>query len=84
MNMRDMDSMERMETWMALETAARYGHYIDAMMDAKLHLDDTGVALDSMMMHREETMRRNLAKAASMLGLALVDKTVLAEGEVQP
>jgi hypothetical protein len=37
-----------------------------------------------MLTFHESHLTDDLAKIASMLGLALVDKAVLAEGEVQP
>lgn len=84
MNMREMDSMERMKFWNMLETATRYAHGIDTLMDAKMYADESKDMLVRMIASRETILRSKLAQIASMLGLALVDKTVVEEGEVQP
>jgi len=84
MNMREMDSMERIKLWNTLETATRYAHNIDALMDAVLYADESKEMLVRMIASRETILRSKLAQIASMLGLALVDKAVVAEGEVQP
>lgn len=82
MNMREMDSMERMKFWHMLETATRYAHGIDTLMDAKMYAESKDM-LVRMIASRETILRSKLAQIASMLGLALVDKAVLAEGEVR-
>jgi hypothetical protein len=77
-----MDIIGRIELGSELGSALRHAHIIDALVSARYTADDPKSMNDIITRH-ENGLADNLAKIASMLGLALVDKAVLAEGEVQ-
>ena len=83
MNMREMDLIGRIEMVTDLTGALRHATIIDALVSARYVADDPKNMNDIITRH-ENWLNFKLAQIADMLGLALVDKTVPAEGEVQP
>jgi len=83
MRARELDFIGRIELGSALGSALRRAHIIDALVSARYTADDPK-AIDDIITRHENGLAVKLAQIADMLGLALVDKTVVEEGEVQP
>ena len=81
MNMREMDIIGRIELGSELGSALRHAHIIDALVGARYVADDPKSINDITTRH-ENGLADSLAKIADMLGLALVDKAVVAKGAV--
>ena len=82
MNMREMDTVTRVTFCNSIRIAAQYATEIDGMLDMLLY-GRTSEPVGAFIERRESVMMRELAIVADRLGLALVDKAGVEEGEVQ-
>jgi hypothetical protein len=86
MNVWEMESMPRINAVIDLEAAVRYMHAIEALIAVRNNyvLDpDLKKGVEALITRRMNDFSDRLACIANTFGLALVNKTVLAEGEVQ-
>ena len=83
MKMREMDLIGRITLTTEIGSMHRHAHMIEAYINTGQETDGNTV-IGQMLTFHESHLTDCLAKIASMLGLALVDKAVLVEGEVQP
>ena len=82
MNMREMDLIGRITLTAEIGSMLRHAHMIEAYINTGEPANGDTLTGQMLTFH-ESHLTDDLAKIASMLGLALVDKAVVEEGEVQ-